>query len=215
MAVDIKREEANIVIVGSLNPMIFNPDWLIRHDLLPKVVMDEAKIEIIHRDIAKFSMDWLNIEVFQNRFVARTNDASYFLPLRDLVVSIFSILNETPAKQLGMNMNFDLSLPDEESWHKLGDVLAPKEIWNKVLPERVGLLFLKVESPRDDDLPGNINVTFGPSPIKEIKNGVHFNINNHIELGDDLSIQSVLEKWEFSLEEAKKISQTIIEEALL
>ncbi len=73
---------------------------------------------------------------------------------------------------------------------------------------------MKVKSPRNDDLPGDINVTVGPSPIKGIKNGVRFNINNHIELEKDLSIQSVLGKWEFSMEEAEKISQTIIEEAL-
>ena len=114
MAFDIKKNEASIVVVGSFNPTIFSPDWLLRHGLISQAEMDDVNLEIIHRDVAKFSCGWLSIEVVFNRFTARTNDHSYFLPLKDLVVSVFSILNQTPVEQMGMNRAFDIALPESQ-----------------------------------------------------------------------------------------------------
>lgn len=215
MALDIKKQEASIVIIGSFNPTIFNPDWLLRHELISHIEMDDVDVEIIHRDVAKFSLSWLSIEVVHNRFTARTNDESYFLPLKDLVISIFSILNQTPIVQMGMNRGFDFSLQDENSWHKLGDTLAPKEIWNKLLPKRVGLFSLKVKSPRADELNGNINVSVEPSKLQDIQFGVHFGFNSHVEISDSVTVEDVLTKnWEDVLQQAKKISEALIEEAI-
>ena len=215
MSVDMVTQEASVVVVGSFNPMIFNPDWFIRHGLMSPSDMDENQIEIIHREISKFSMGWLSVEIVNNRFLARTNDASSFLPLRDLVVSIFSILSETPVTGLGMNKIFNFSFRDEDIWHKLGDVLAPKGIWHTVLPERVGLSSLKVESPRKDDLNGKIHVTVESFRSDEIKNGVRLNVNNHIDLAEELNIQTILqENWEPSLNLADDISQKIIKGAI-
>jgi hypothetical protein len=214
MVLDIKRNEASIVVVGSFNPTIFNPDWLLRHELISQVEIDDVNVEIIHRDIAKFSLSWLSIEVVSNRFTARTNDQSYFLPLKDLVVSIFSILNQTPVVQMGMNRAFDVALQDEATWHKVGDTLAPKTIWNKVLPERVGLTSLKVKSPRADGLEGSINASVETSRLQDIKYGVHFGVNSHVEINDDVTIEYVLTKyWEESLHSSEKMCESIIEEA--
>jgi len=216
MAFDVKKQEASLVVIGSFNPTIFNPDWLLRHELISQVEMDDVDIEIIHRDVAKFSLSWLSIEVVHNRFSARTNDQSYFLPLRDLVVSIFSILNQTPVVQIGMNMTFDFSFQDEALWHKIGDTLAPKDIWEKVLPKRVGLTSLKVKSPRVDDLEGNINIAVETLRSEDIKFGIRFSVNNHIEIDDDKTIEDLLmNHWEESLQQADKLSEMIIEEAIL
>lgn len=216
MTIDIIEQEASIVVVGAFNPTIFNPDWLLRHELISDDAMGDVNIEIIHRDVSRFSLGWLSIEVVFNRFTARTNDPSYFLPLQDLVVSLFSILNQIPVKQLGMNRTFELSLPDQETWHKLGDTLAPKDIWKKFLPERVGLMSLKVTSPRDDNLTGNLNVTIEPSKLADIQNGIHFSTNSHVELDpdDNASIKNVLfEYWESTLDQSSDMSNAIIEEA--
>lgn len=213
MTFEIKKQEANIVIIGSFNPTIFNPDWFLRHGLISQVEMEGANVEIIHRDIAKFTLNWLEIEVLSNRFVARTNDQSYFLPLKDLVVSVFSILDQTPIKQMGMNRSFDLSLQDEKTWHKFGDTLAPKDIWSKLLPERVGLLSLKVKSPRADALEGNINVTVESSRA-DIKNGIHFALNSHVEIAGEVTIEDVLTKyWEETLNRSEQMCETIVSEA--
>lgn len=215
MEPELKRQEASIVVVGSFNPTIFNPDWLYRHDLISQADIEGANVELIHRDISKFSTSWFAIDVLQDRFLARTNDESCFLLLRDLIVSIFSILNQTPVKQMGMNINFDLSFRDEGLWHKLGDTLAPKDIWNKSLPSRVGLITLTVKCPRTDQFKGNLRISIESIRHEDIKFGIRFGTNSHVELNNEVTVEHVLlTSWEDSLAHAKQTKDAVIQEAI-
>jgi len=215
---DIINKEASAVLVGSFNPAIFHPEWLARHNLIPVDDLEGAKVEIVHQDISKFFLDWLGIDVLRNKFIARTNDPSKFDPLRDLVISIFKILDHTPVKQLGMNLIIDYEIFTEDNWHKIGDVLAPKNIWAKSLPERIGLKTLTVHSPRKDDFEGFIQVSIGPTESNKFQ--VRINVNNHIEL--DLKEKEiklnpselVAEKWDHAIGFAKEISDRTIKEAI-
>ncbi len=204
-------QEASIVLVGNFNPTIFHPDWFLRYDIIPEVDREGADIEIIHPEIAKFNFPWVGIEVLQKRFVARTQDPSHFSPLRDLVVSTFSILEHSPVSQLGMNLTINYTVADEKTWHKIGDSLAPKTIWKKSLPERVGLLLLRVQSPRTDTLPGNIKVTV--ESREEF--GITININSHVELDESINVIDILsDRWEATMEQATDIANTTIDEAI-
>ena len=95
------------MLVDSFNPAIFHPEWLVRHELVPADDVQGDTVEIVHQDISKFSFDWLDVDVLRHKFIARTNDPSKFYPLRDLLISIFKILDHTPLKQLGMNLIID------------------------------------------------------------------------------------------------------------
>ena len=65
----LETQEASIVLVGSFNPAIFHPEWLLRHELIPEDDIKAAKVEIVHQNISKFSLSWFNIEILNNRFV--------------------------------------------------------------------------------------------------------------------------------------------------
>lgn len=207
-------QEASIVLVGSFNPAIFHPAWLANHGLIPTVEAEGAKVDIVHKDVSSFSLEWLRIDVVHEKFIARTNDQSQFNPLRDLIMSVFRILEHTPIKQLGMNRQMHFSLENEETWHKIGHTLAPKEIWNKSL-SMPGLTSLSLESKRSDNFKGKINVRLEPSP--RAKYGVFIDVNNHIELGDEIksSVPEILsEHWEEALDKAEKIAITTLEGAM-
>jgi len=215
---NIIYKEASAVLVGSFNPAIFHPEWLARHNLIPSDDLKGQKVEIVHQDISKFSLEWLGIDVLRNKFIARTNDSSKFVPLRDLVISIFKILDHTPVKQLGMNLIVDYEITNQDDWHKIGDVLAPKDIWAKCLPERIGLKSLTVQSPRKDELEGYIQVSIGPTKLNKFQ--VRMNINNHVELElkkKEIKLNPsdvVAENWDLAIDLAEKIAEKTIKEAI-
>jgi len=211
-------QEANIVLVGSFNPAIFHPEWFVRHSLVPSDDLKGVKLEIVHPDLSKFSFKWLSIDVLREKFIARTNDPASYSPLRDLVVSTFNILDHTVLNQLGMNLMLVYDIEEESAWHKIGDVLAPKEIWKKTLPDRIGLKTLTIQSPRQDTLNGHIKVSIGPSNASTYS--VRVDVNNHVELLDkDRNVQYkvseiIAENWEKSIEFAKNVCDSIITGAL-
>ena len=204
-------QEASIVLVGSFNPTIFHPEWFAHHEVVPAEDLEGANIEIIHPEIAKFTFPWASFEILQNRFIGRTRDVAQYNPLRDLVISTFSLLEHSPVKQMGMNLAMTYTAADEETWHKIGDTLAPKTIWEQSLPQRIGLLSMRVQSLRTDELPGKITVSVESRP----EYGVNISVNSHVDFNEDVSLHHVLsEYWETSIEQSKGICQTTIYEAL-
>ena len=215
----LENEEASIVIVGSLNPAIFHPEWLLRHDLITKDDIEGAKVEIVHRDLSKFSLDWLKFDVMRDKLIARTNDPSKYAPLNDLMISVLKILEHIPITQMGMNLKLKYKIKNEELWHMVGDNLAPKDYWD-ILPQRVGLKSMNVESPRRDGLKGKINI--GVGSVSTDFFGVFFDVNSHVELrfldGEKEIVEDATtilsDHWENSLTFAKNTCNNILSKAL-
>jgi hypothetical protein len=215
----LQSEVASIVLVGSFNPAIFHPEWLLRHSLISEDDNKGAKVEVVHNQLSKFSLEWLFIDVMHEKLIARTNDSSYFSPMRDLISSALKILEHTPIGQMGMNLDLSYKIDEEEIWHRIGDNLVPKKYWD-VLPERVGMKVVTVESPRPDDLKGYIQVKV--TPIKHDFTGVHFNVNNHIELlyeedGNEVKLNSadvLAGNWERLLKYSKEICEETLKKAM-
>ena len=205
---------ASIVLMGSFNPGIFHPAWFEKFELLPATETADAQVEVISNDVALFTMAWVRIEVLGERFVAKTADESKYGPLRDLVVGTFRILEHTPTYQLGMNRELQFQVPTEETWHKIGHQLAPKEHWLKYL-KTPGMKSLVMESIRDDERPGVFNFTIRPvlhDPAKP--RVVHISVNDHVELGKESTAldacKIIDEDWEGSMARAISIAEGLI-----
>ena len=112
-------------------------------DLVRKEEADGAKIEVINPQVTSFSADWLRIQVLAERFQAVTADPAHYQTLRDLVVSIFRLLEHTPFWTMGMNRDMHFKIETEERWHQLGDILAPKQKWEAIV-DRPGLRTLVI-----------------------------------------------------------------------
>ncbi len=207
----LESEAANITLLGSFNPAIFHPEWLLRHGLISKDDHKGANVEIVHNQISKFSLEWLLIDVLHEKFIARTNDSSYFDAIRDLMCSILRILEHMPIKKMGMNLNLSFKINDEALWHKIGDNLVPKGCW-EALPDRVGMKGVHVESPRPDDLKGYIQVKV--TPIEGEYNGVHFDVNNHIELEGDNASDVLSDNWERVINFSKNACEKTLVKAM-
>ena len=207
-------EGHSIVLLGSFNPQIFQPAWFGNQELVRKEEAENASIEIIHPRIVIFSMEWFQLQVTPDRFCLSTVQVHYYEPLRDLTRSIFQILRHTPIDKMGLNRDLHYLMPSEESWHRVGDRLAPKEPWKEIL-QKPGMRTLIMEGARPDGLEGIIGVRVEPSA--RVKPGVFIAVNDHYEVGDFEPSQGahpilkILEKyWEASLPRSLQIAESLM-----
>lgn len=209
-----KYQRHSIVLVGNFNPIIFQPAWFGAEKLIGEKEREEAKIEIIHSDVAIFSLGWGRIEVMPERFLVNTTQEPYYEVIRDLAMGTFTLLHHTPITRMGLNWEIHFQLESEELWHKAGDKLVPKEIWNEVL-EKPGMRSLTVNGIRKDGLKGSYNIKVEPST--RVQYGLYININDHFEtedpkntLGSDEMIGILKEKWSDSHDNSNVVFELLL-----
>lgn len=218
---DIKAEleGSSIILVGDFNPKIFQPAWFAAQGLIRNEEAKNAEIQIIHQAVVDFSLDWLKIQVNQDRFAAATHQKPYFGVLKDLVVGSFRILRHTPIRMMGLNLDVHYPLLTEDRWHALGHKLTPKDMWQKIL-EKPGMTSLSIMGNRTDEYKGRILVKVEPS--RKVQYGVYISINDHYELrekeqepalGCDEIIDILAGSWEASISKSTQIAEKIWEEA--
>ena len=172
MIVQPEISGVSIVLLGSLNPRIFTPDWFARHGLISGEESDKADIQIIHRHITQFRADWLDILVEDERFQSNTAEAPY-TRLHDLVVRTFrDFLLHTPLTKLGINRDAHFNVGRQEVRDRIGHTLAPPEAWGewgaKVMAgqgdRHGGMVSLSMQQRDLDDRPkGYIEAKVAPS----------------------------------------------------
>ena len=52
-----------IAVLGDFNPIIFQPSWMAMKGIIGEGEAEGAKVELIHKDLVRFSLDWAEIEV--------------------------------------------------------------------------------------------------------------------------------------------------------
>src|SRR6184192_974106 len=114
-----EREEfrsASLVALGSFNPAIFQPQWLGATKLIRQEEADKATIEVVHPEMTVFSTEWFKIEVTSGRFAILTDDPTKHLPLRDLAIGVFRVLEHTPITAMGFNSIHHFAMGSSEEW---------------------------------------------------------------------------------------------------
>jgi hypothetical protein len=208
-------EGVGIVLVGSFNPRIFQPAWFAAENLIREEEEQAAKIELIHHQVAIFSLDWLHLQVTDEQFIATTTQSSFYEPLRDLVLGTFRLLLHTPIRMMGLNRDCHFRMPSEEAWHAFGHRLTPKEPWAGILTEPA-MRSLTMEGVRPDNLKGYIRVRVEPSV--QVHPGVFININDHYEVKDMATVRGCDEiidildrEWKNSLDRSAEIVSLLLE----
>lgn len=208
-------QEMSIVLVGSFNPKIFHPAWFAAQKIIREKEAEDANIELITPAVAKFSLDWMRLQVIQEQFVVETTQEPYYEILRDLVMSAFSFLNYTPITMLGINTQQHFRMHSEDEWNKLGHDLVPKEkYWTPVL-EKPGMRNLIVQGQRPDRYKGFIQVKIEPS--SKIPLGVYISVNDHYEVKGELDCKAIIDilntDWVNSKQRAEKLVKHFVDTA--
>ncbi len=212
----LELDAISIVLLGSFNPLIFQPAWFAAEGLVPseEIDSDHVTVEMIHPQVCAFSTEWFTIEVTPDRLVAFTSNAEFRDPLYDLVLSTFRLLRFTPIGAMGLNTDQHYRVPSEDAWHAVGHHFAPAENWTSVLA-KPGMRSLTMEGVRPDKHLGHVRVKVEPSV--RIHPGVFIEVNEHFVAPDPETtkggehIMAILEQvWPSTGERASKVVEEVL-----
>ncbi len=214
-------EEVSVVIVGSLNPGIFHPDWFRRQEILAPAEAEKAMIKIVSPEVTEIQFLDMKLDVFSTRLVLETKDVSRAEKLQDIVVNILAKLPHTPVTACGINNAIQFDLNDESYWHKIGHTLAPKDlIWEPLL-QKPGLATMMIKGKLTENFVGDINVTVAPSaPTTKLTHGLFISSNYHFPVPQDDSatphservVKFIQEMWKPALEMARSVGDRILDQ---
>lgn len=210
-------EQISIVLLGSLNPGIFHPEWFRRQGILLPQEAEEAKTRIVSPEVTELRFLDMKLDVFPDRLVLDTADVSRGEKLQDILLNVLTKLPHTPITACGLNNSIQFDLNDEAYWHAIGHTIVPKElIWNNVL-EQPGMEFLTIKGVRSGEFPGEININVAPS--KKFKHGFLVSSNYHYPIltnerdtpPSEHAIKYLQNMWKPALEKAREVAYQILD----
>jgi hypothetical protein len=147
-----------------------------------------------------------------------TTQPQYYDSLADLLLGTFRILRHVPLTALGLHWMAHFASASEEDWHKIGDTLAPKTIWNELFT-KPGLLTLVIQETRKKE-PSEFT-TVAVEPSSKVRPGVFFEVHDHYEVvpAEPPDVEQVMallrEQWQPSFRRAKKVMNHILDKILV
>ncbi len=203
---------SSIVLVGSFNPAIFQPQWFARQELLPQKEIDAAEIKVIVPQISQFETERFVVQVTTDRFIVSSKPNANPAPLRDLVQGAFFILEHTPVKAMGLNHQMHYSMESEAAWHQIGDRLAPKEGWNEILEGRPGMSSLTILTKKTNPMGAEFRIKVEPSV--QFPFGVYFETNEHYPAPESEPLKGLMEILTGRWEEAQIYASKVVDHIL-
>ena len=221
-----------IVAVGDFNPAIFSPDWMERNGLIGKDDADsvregpQGKSLLISHQVATFETKWFALQVLENQLSLTSKDA-LSPAFKDLAVSIFQMVPHTPVTAVGLNFMGHYKLASENEYHRVGDVLAPKDIWKALYPDEMpGLADLTVRiqrGSRGEPLKTKDEKRIAVQASDKIRFGVFLDYNDHhdVSASDEDNMMPgervatlIDSKWESSWQDAVRVFDGVLSRAL-
>jgi len=223
---------SSIIAVGDFNPTIFSPDWLEGNDLIGKGDADAVREKsqgtslIVSHQVTAFETKWFALQVLENQFSLTSKDA-LSPAFKDLAVGIFQLLSHTPVTAVGLNFLADFKLTSEDEYHQIGDVIAPKDIWQALYPDEIaGLANLTIRiqhGVRGETLKTKDEKRVSLQPSNKFKYGVFLAYNDHRDVSapseDNLKpaerVAAIIDKeWEASWKDAVRAFDGLLSMAL-
>jgi hypothetical protein len=193
--VPLSSDSLTIVVKGHFKAAIFSPAWMWKQELIGPEEYEASEVEIISADVAKFTCLWLRCLITRDTLQFSTDEDDEFERVRDAVVGVLRILDQTPVAALGINRAVKFQVGEIAEWHAIGDTLAPKAPWDGVL-KVPGMANITMWGVREDLYKGRIAIAVEPAgPL-----GVSIVYNDHYDLSvvdkqpdsrDDPTIYSV------------------------
>lgn len=219
---------ANIVALGAFNPAIYTPDWLLSNGLIgegeAESIRQSQNIVISHQITVLEGLTFI-LQVEEEKFQL-TCKGVVTPALRDLAAGVFELLPHTPLTALGLNFDTLFRFFDTAAYHRVGDALAPKDIWAKIYPKEehaLGLqnLVVKVQAGSRDEGPNTRDCkNFSVQPGVTDYPSIRFAYNDHRDIAEravhgrlqaEVAAEVLRSDWELAWLESTKAVADILE----
>ncbi len=229
---DIRSEQHSVVVLGTFNPIIVHPSWPPVSVLLNElwgVGPDEAEDVVIVREVSKFKVGSLTIQVEGSRFQILDDEPSAKRVARFAEALFTHELPHTPCCAIGLNYRCVVSCENMGVRDKIGYALAPPVAWGQYSDElrfkTGGMSNLTMRIPFDDESTVNeatakyrlASVTAGVGTEDltfSIKVNTHFGIANIKRVEDFMPTNDVLpgiiNSFDDTMADSNSIAKTII-----
>lgn len=221
-----ESSSSSIVALGSFNPLILRPDWLRDNQLISEEAASNAEIQIIHPDIVEFRADGIHYQATSSRVSIGTTAAGATQVVRDNFAGIFAILESTPIRSFGLNLDQHFKCVGRHAWSEISSGLAPKTPWCSLIGSP-SLQAIEVRGDRDADKSPSIKIAVEPSD--QVSPGIFIKINEHYDaeqvrgtadktlldtIPTPLVVDVVAKAWEDFQRFALAAPKTLVEAAL-
>ena len=222
-----ERKQYSIVLIGAFNPLMFQPEWFGRNDVIPPEEIALARDQnnvvkmIITPQLTQFRISQLSITVEQNRFQVIA-EKEPLLTIKDFIIKTFEKLGGMSISAYGFNYSAHYQFNNESDIHAFADKLTPKKYWSSLLGKDIegddrkgGLSLLQMHKVKEDNK-GQISIALQRSIY--VTHGIFFNCNDHTNINpDDSTAEIVMEKiekdFDISFINMAKIQEDLIVEA--
>lgn len=222
---------SSIVALGDFNPAIFSPDWFERNNLIGQddaQTARDGKQLIVSHTVTVLETEWFALQVLEGQ-LTMTSKGVLSPAFRDLAIGIFQLVPHTPVRAAGLNFMGDFKLASEDEYHKIGDTLAPKNIWNELCSDdehSVGLASLTIRvqhGKRGEKLLSQNEKRISVQPSNRFRIGVFLSYNDHHELKGDFEeglrpaerLATIIDKdWESAWHDSVRVFDGVISKVL-
>lgn len=220
------KQTLSVVFIGSFNPRIFHPAWFEREGLVSEeeeaASLSDSKRNgpLVTPDLSRCQIgDEISMECLTDRLTINAATTLGEERLRTLAAAVLTKLPHTPITAVGINHSQVFDARDEVEWHRIGDLLVPKdEVWSKVMVGRPGLALVRVEDFRPGPPP--IRVWSTVEPVREshppFRFAIHTNWHTDIPTNPteganpaELAEEFVSSQWEPALDFGRNLAKTL------
>ena len=213
-AAPVRREieGANIVVIGTFEPPVLQPDWFATQGLISHEETYMANVQMNRQDSVAFTTDRFEVKAKRDQLFVGTTHGPSFPRLTDIVTGVLALLQPDVSK-LGINRDTHFALASVEAWRDIAQRLAPPTNWDLV--PNPGMRSLAIQGSRPDREPGAVLVRVEPSV--RVRPGIYIQVNDHFEVSEPPSAEGraeaariVSESWDRSMTQAETICRHLL-----
>ena len=223
----IESRSWSIVMLGSFNPVIFQPAWLAAQGLVSREQADASSEVLVHEQVTSFQIGDFELKCEHGRFQIQTSNTPQ-IALLDFCTKLFGeVLPHTKIESFGINTHLEVLAENIVERTAIGRKLAPTDAWGRFGKEIEalsddepgGMSFLAMRKPIiTDGWHGYVEARLAPTVGASKKTGIAATINAHHVLNDyadgegaDRAARLLNDQYEHCLREADSYLSEVLE----
>lgn len=178
-----------ITVWGDWVPSIFQPYWLIRHNLLGESEVGNNENILIYKKFTSIELAYCKLKVNETQLSLETDQIAFIQPMVDLLNGILVTLKVIPVKGLEFSLYTHFDLREQKNVSAFFKKVAPVDFWSSLLGD-VKYSKISIDKEMDNSLKSKFSLTISPCPKSEklihINTDIKYELEENKLIGQDL-----------------------------